>query len=242
MYYISDTWQYDYMSQQRGLISNYSHYFTLQTTFQHIMNTLNCIEYCILSFNEVLQFVYKNQEQNSFSIAISSSVSDDPKALYKCFFIVVVIIIIRLHCHAKRKTQPTASDIVWSVCVSVGYKCEPCNNSRTDHDAVWVVDSSGPKEPQIRKGPIPLGKGQFWGDMFCPIAKYRERIQSAIERRLTRSSCRLGCVLGLAHVVGAWSLPGEGAILEVVPPMKMCCKRDNNNNDRLTAFDPGQPG
>jgi len=29
MYYISDTWQYDYMSQQRGLISNYSHYFTL---------------------------------------------------------------------------------------------------------------------------------------------------------------------------------------------------------------------
>jgi len=50
------------------------------------MNTLNCIEYCILSFNEVLQFVYKNQEQNSFSTAMSSSVSDDPMALYKCFF------------------------------------------------------------------------------------------------------------------------------------------------------------
>jgi len=45
------------------------------------------------------------------------------------------------------------------VCLSVGlsvcHSREPCKNRWTDQDAVWVVDSGGPKEPRIWWGPDP---------------------------------------------------------------------------------------
>jgi len=47
--------------------------------------------------------------------------------------------------------------------------------------------------------PIPQGKGQFLGDMSLTIVKYREQIWSAAERRLMRSKCHFGYVLGWAQ-------------------------------------------
>jgi len=44
-----------------------------------------------------------------------------------------------------------------SECVSDGHKCEPCKNGWTDQDAIWGVDSCGPK------GQIPHVKMYFWG-------------------------------------------------------------------------------
>jgi len=56
--------------------------------------------------------------------------------------------------------------VEWSVGRSVRQSVshiysEPCKNGCTDRDAVWVEDLGGPKEPCIRRGPDPHGKGQF---------------------------------------------------------------------------------
>jgi len=56
------------------------------------------------------------------------------------------------------------------VSLSVCHDCEPCKNSWTDWDVVWVVDSRGPKEPcSIRWGRDPHAKGQFCGVKEWPI-------------------------------------------------------------------------
>ena len=39
-----------------------------------------------------------------------------------------------------------------SVCQSVCHDREPCKNGRTDRDAVWGMDSGGPKEACVRWG------------------------------------------------------------------------------------------
>jgi len=54
---------------------------------------------------------------------------------------------------------PIVTDrVAWSV------SREPCKNGWTDRDAIWAVDSRGPKEPCIRWGSRSLRvKGQFWG-------------------------------------------------------------------------------
>jgi len=36
-----------------------------------------------------------------------------------------------------------------------------------DPDAVWVMDSGGPKEACTRGGPDPHAKGQFLGERTC---------------------------------------------------------------------------
>jgi len=45
---------------------------------------------------------------------------------------------------------------------------------------------------------IPHGKGQFWGGKGHPIVKYRDTLQSSMQKRLNRSRCHLGCGLGWA--------------------------------------------
>jgi len=43
--------------------------------------------------------------------------------------------------------QPIATDgVVWSV----SHNHEPCNNSWTNQDAIWEMDSGGLREPRIR--------------------------------------------------------------------------------------------
>jgi len=46
------------------------------------------------------------------------------------------------------------------VCLSVCHTGEPCKNSLTDRDAIWVEDSGGPKNV-LDGGPDPTGKGNF---------------------------------------------------------------------------------
>jgi len=53
------------------------------------------------------------------------------------------------------------------VCRSVCHASEPCKNGWTDRDAVWVMDSGGPKETRIRWGPDPHAKGQLSGERTC---------------------------------------------------------------------------
>ena len=46
-----------------------------------------------------------------------------------------------------------------------------------------------------------------------------------MQKRLNRSRCRLGCGRGCRAQGGARIHTGEGAILEVVPPSKMYCRK-----------------
>jgi len=67
------------------------------------------------------------------------------------------------------------SVVCLSVSLSVCHASEPCKNSFTDPDAVWVEDSGGPKVPCIRWRSIsPIGRGNFEGGKGRPIVKYRD--------------------------------------------------------------------
>ena len=63
---------------------------------------------------------------------------------------------------------PVVTDgVAWSVCLSVCHSSEPCENGRTDRDAVFVEDSGGSREPFVRwgsrsplEGAILRGKGR----------------------------------------------------------------------------------
>jgi len=49
--------------------------------------------------------------------------------------------------------RPVVVDrIAWSVGLSVRHTSEPCKNGLTDRDAVWVVESGGPREACIKRG------------------------------------------------------------------------------------------
>jgi len=48
--------------------------------------------------------------------------------------------------------------VAWSVC----HSCEPCKNGWTNWDAVWIVDSSGPKHPRIGWAPDRLCEGAIF--------------------------------------------------------------------------------
>ena len=54
------------------------------------------------------------------------------------------------------------------VCMCVGrsvyHSLEPCKNGWTDGDAVWAMDSAGPKEPCTILGPATSMQRQFWGE------------------------------------------------------------------------------
>ena len=50
---------------------------------------------------------------------------------------------------------------------------------------------------------IPHGKGNFEGE-GRPIAKYRDTLQSSVQKRLNHSTCHLGCGLGWAQGIMYW--------------------------------------
>jgi len=62
--------------------------------------------------------------------------------------------------------------VAWSVGLSVCPTSEPCKNGCTDRDAVWVQDSSGPKEPCIRCGSRSPWEGAILRGNGRPIVKY----------------------------------------------------------------------
>ena len=55
----------------------------------------------------------------------------------------------------------TSSMVGRSVC----HTSEPCKNSWTDQDAIWVVGSDGPKESRVRWGSTGA-KGRCHGNQF----------------------------------------------------------------------------
>ena len=57
--------------------------------------------------------------------------------------------------------------------------------------AVWVVDSDGHKEACIRWGSRSHVKDNFEGE-GRPVAKYWDYLPWAVQKRLSRSRCRLG--------------------------------------------------
>jgi len=81
---------------------------------------------------------------------------------------------VRLHGHPRRSADRHAGQwalptTLWSVCLSVCHDRESCKNWWTDRDAVWVVDSGGPKEPCTRWGPDPPCKGAIVRGKRRPI-------------------------------------------------------------------------
>jgi len=78
----------------------------------------------------------------------------------------------------------------------VCHRCEPCKNDLTDWDAVWAEDSGGSKEPCIRWGPNHTWEGAILRGKGWPIVKYKDALLCAVQKRLNRSTCRLGYGLG----------------------------------------------
>jgi len=61
------------------------------------------------------------------------------------------------------------------------------------------LKTGGLREPCIRWGPVPRGKGQFIEGKGRPLVKYRNTLRSSVQKWLKRSRCRLGCGLGSAQ-------------------------------------------
>jgi len=74
--------------------------------------------------------------------------------------------VIRLHCYAKRKTQPTVIDVAWCVCASVcwiqPWAVQKRMNRSKCHSGYGLEWAQGTM--YYRWGPAsPHGKGQFFG-------------------------------------------------------------------------------
>ena len=64
------------------------------------------------------------------------------------------------------------SVVTWSVSLSVCHDHEPCKSRWTDSDAIWVVHSSGPKEPCIRRGSSDSPcEGAIWREKGATLCK-----------------------------------------------------------------------
>jgi len=89
--------------------------------------------------------------------------------------------------------QPIVTDrVVWTVILSVCHSSEPCKNAWTDRDIVWVEVSGGLKELCIRwRSRSPMGSGKFGGR-----GAHWDGLPWALQKRLNRSRCSLGCGLG----------------------------------------------
>jgi len=66
------------------------------------------------------------------------------------------------------------------ICRSVCHSSEPCKNSWTDQDAVWVRDSGWPKNHVLDGLDPPMGRGSFEGKEW-PIVKYRNPLLWAVK-------------------------------------------------------------
>jgi len=74
--------------------------------------------------------------------------------IYQLSCMLVLLLLGRIT-HAHHTMQFTATDFVtWSVCLCLctGHDQEPSKNCWTNGDAIWGVESWGPKEPSIRWG------------------------------------------------------------------------------------------
>jgi len=97
---------------------------------------------------------------------------------------------------------------IWTVCR------ELCKNGWTDRDAVWVMDSGGPKEMCIRWGSrSPCEGAVFLGERTCQCMP-DDTLPWAVQKWLNRSRCRLDRWLGWAegsmcYMWGTLTQPGK---------------------------------
>jgi len=89
--------------------------------------------------------------------------------------------------------RPIVTDrVVWYVSRSVCHSSEPCKNSWTDRDAVWVEDSAGPKEPCFRWGSrSPMGRGNFEGSLYSLRTLCRELCNKKAVLYRARNHCAM---------------------------------------------------
>jgi len=58
----------------------------------------------------------------------------------------------------------------------------------------------GPGNYVLDGGPyLPMRRGSFEGRKGRPIVRYRDTLQSSVQKRLNQSRCRLDCGLGWAQ-------------------------------------------
>jgi len=76
-----------------------------------------------------------------------------------------------------------------SVCLPVCHSSEPCKNSWTDRDAVWVEDSCGPRQLCIRWGQHPQWEGEILKEEGRPIVMDSDTLPSSAQKRLNRRWC-----------------------------------------------------
>jgi len=127
---------------------------------------------CYLLIITSLSFFYKFRHEN-----------------LSCTGIVNLILLGRIAVLRSSMWPIVTNRIAWSVCRSVTL-VSPAKTA--DWDAVWVVDSGGPRESWLHGVPDPrIGRGNFeWGE--------RDTLWWAVQIRLNRSRCRLGYGLGWA--------------------------------------------
>ena len=99
-----------------------------------------------------------------------------------------------------------------SVCLSVGRSVcqtsEPCNNGLPIKMPFELRTRVGPGNHVLDGGPdSPMGRGNFWRAMGCPIVKYRDTLRLLVQKRLNRSRYRLG--FGLRWTQGIMSKIGS---------------------------------
>ena len=107
--------------------------------------------------------------------------------------------------------RPTVTDrVAWYVGLSVCHTSEPCKNSCTHGDAIWVKDSGASTEPCVRWG----SRSPPWEGVILrahPIVKYRDTaVTCAKTAQPIEMLFRLWARMGRRNRVGWGFTDGEG--------------------------------
>jgi len=96
--------------------------------------------------------------------------------------------------------RPIVTDqLAWSVGLSVGLSVclsvtlvIPAKTAATIEMSFGLGTRVGPRNHVLDGGPDLPWEGKFWGRKRRPIVKYRDTLQSSVQKRLNRSRCRFG--------------------------------------------------
>jgi len=105
--------------------------------------------------------------------------------------------------------RPIDTDgVAWSVDRFGCHNRELCENGWTDRDAVWVVDSGGPKEPWVLEslGPDFPCEGAILRVKGAPIVKYRDSLPY---RELLKTAALIEMPFGICVIWGCTLAPPD---------------------------------
>jgi len=168
-----------------------------------------------IMMDNILFCLEKNSKCTTMEVERIRQLHDDTRRVKCCILLLLLL---------ARIARTTHVDVVYCyqpnsmVCRLVCHTSEPCKNGWTDRDAVWVEDSGGPRKPCIRWGSRLRGKEH-------PIVKYRDTLQSSVQKGQNQSRCCFGCGLEWAKeimcLVGSRSPTGRGNFGERVAHCKI---------------------